>query len=104
MAADDVRLKTELGAGRADRETEDRKVTENREVTDDDRLEMFRQQLFNDALPDLPNLAGWHVCWLTTTNSRDPIHRRMQLGYQPVTSAEAMGLEYATQKLGSGSG
>lgn len=104
MAAEDIRLKTELGAGRTDRALEDRKVTEDREVTDDDRLEMFRQQLFNDALPDLPNIPGYHVCWLTTQNPRDPIHRRMQLGYQPVTPAEAKGLEYATTKTGEWAG
>lgn len=104
MAADDTRLKLELGAGRADRSMDDRKVTEDREVTDDDRLEMFRQQLFNDALPDLPDIPGFHVCWLTTTNPRDPIHRRMQLGYQPITSAEAKGLDYATAKTGEWQG
>ena len=104
MAADDTRLKLELGAGRADRAMDDRQVTENREVTDDDRLEMFRQQLFNDALPDLPNIPGFHVCWLTTQNPRDPIHRRMQLGYQPVKPEEAAGLEYASVKTGEWQG
>lgn len=104
MAADDTRLKLELGAGRTDRAMEDREVTHNREVTDDDRLEMFRQQLFNDALPDLPNIPGYHVCWLTTQNPRDPIHRRMQLGYTPVTAAEAPGLEYASTKTGEWQG
>jgi hypothetical protein len=66
--------------GRRDtRRQEDRLVTDVREVSEDDRLEMFRNQLFNDALPDLPDIPGYHVCWLTTTNSRDPIHRRTQL-------------------------
>ena len=40
----DERLKKELGVGRQSREMGDRQVTENREVTDDDRLEMFRAQ------------------------------------------------------------
>ncbi len=100
----DERLKKELGAGRQSREMEDRKVSENREVTDDDRLEMFRAQLFNDALPDLPDMPGYHVCWLTTTNPRDPIHRRIQLGYEPIKADEVPGMEFASIKTGEWSG
>jgi hypothetical protein len=83
---------------------EDRQVTENREVSEDDRLEMFRMQMYNDALPDLPNMPGFHVCWLTTTNPRDPIHRRVQLGYEPVKAAEVPGMEYASIKTGEWAG
>ena len=96
----DERLKKELGVGRQSREMEDRQVLENREVTDDDRLEMFRAQLFNDALPDLPNIPGYHMCWLTTTNPRDPIHRRIQLGYEPIKASEVPGMEFASVKTG----
>lgn len=100
----DERLKKELGAGRRSREQDDRSVTENREVTEDDRLEMFRQQLFNDALPSLPDIPGYHMCWLTTTNPRDPIQRRVMLGYTPVQAHEVPGMEYATLKTGEYAG
>ena len=100
----DERLKKELGVGRQSRDMEDRQVTENREVTDDDRLEMFRAQLFNDALPDLPNIPGFHMCWLTTTNPRDPIHRRSQLGYEPIKASEVPGMEFASIKTGEWAG
>jgi hypothetical protein len=100
----DERLKKELGVGRQLREMEDRQVTENREVTDDDRLEMFRAQLFNDALPDLPNIPGYHMCWLTTTNPRDPIHRRIQLGYEPIKATDVPGMEFASVKTGEWAG
>jgi len=103
-STEDSRLKKDADfdiVGRRDtRQSESREVTENRGVTEDDRLEMFRNQLFNDALPDLPNIPGFHVCWLTTTNSRDPIHRRMQLGYEPVKPNEVPGMEYASVKTG----
>lgn len=89
---------------RETRRAQDRDVTENREVTEDDRLEMFRNQLFNDALPDLPDLPGYHMCWLTTTNPRDPIHRRMQLGYEPVKPEEVPGMAYASIKTGEWTG
>ncbi len=92
-------------AGRREtRQTEERSVTENRDLTEDDRLEMFRNQLFNDALPDLPEIPGYHLCWLTTTNPRDPIHRRMQLGYEPVKPSEVPGMEYASLKTGDWAG
>lgn len=100
----DDRLKKEQGVARRSRAIEDRQVTENRVVGDDERLEMFRMQMHNDALPDLPNITGYHVCWLTTTNPRDPIHRRMQLGYEPVKPEEVPGLEFATQKTGEWAG
>lgn len=100
----DERLKKELGVGRQSRDMEDRQVTQNREVTDDDRLEMFRAQLFNDALPDLPNIPGYHMCWLTTTNPRDPIHRRIQLGYEPIKASEVPGMEFASVKTGEWAG
>jgi hypothetical protein len=107
-STEDNRLKKDADfdvVGRRDnRRTQNREVTENRDVSEDDRLEMFRNQLFNDALPDLPNIPGYHVCWLTTTNPRDPIHRRMQLGYEPVKPDEVPGMEYASVKTGEWSG
>lgn len=89
---------------RETRGAEDRTVTQRRDLSEDDRLEMFRNQLFNDALPDLPEIPGYHLCWLTTTNPRDPIHRRMQLGYEPVKPEEVPGMEYASVKTGEYAG
>ena len=104
MIEADERLKKEPGAGRRSRAMSDRAVTERRDLSDDDRLEMFRMSLHNDALPDLPLISGYHVCWLTTSNPRDSIHRRMQLGYEPVKPDEVPGMEYATQKTGDWQG
>ena len=104
MIEEDDRLKKEIGAGRRSRASEDRNVTEDRVRTDDDRLRMFQQQMFNDALPDLPPIPGYHVCWLTTTNPRDSIHRRMMLGYTPVTLEDAPGLDHSTLKTGEYAG
>jgi len=101
----DERLKKELGVvGRRSRAMDDRSVTEDREMTDDDRLEMFRMQQFSDALPDLPVIPGYHMCWLSTTNGSDPIARRVRLGYTPVRSEDIPGFEYASQKTGEWAG
>lgn len=98
------RSSKEPGAGRRSREMDDRSVVESREVSEDDRLEMFRQSLFNDALPDIPPIPGYHVCWLTTTNPRDSIHRRMQLGYEPIKAHDIPGMEFSSLKTGDWAG
>ena len=66
--------------GRQNREDGDRKVTEDRQLTDEERLDEFRMSSFQSALPDIPGIDGYHVCWLTTENPRDPIHGRMRMG------------------------
>lgn len=111
----DERLKNELesenpraprtaSAARRSRESEDRQLSEDREVTDDERLAMFQQTLFNDVLPDLPDIPGYHVCWLSTTHQSDSIPRRMRLGYTPIEPHEVKGMEFATLKTGEYSG
>jgi hypothetical protein len=96
----DERLKKDDGASRRSRALDDRQVTENRAISDDDRLMMFQQQMHNDVLPDIPEIPGYHVCWLTTTNPSDSIQRRMRLGYEPITAADVPGMEFATVKTG----
>jgi hypothetical protein len=100
----DERLKKSAGDIRNSRTMTDRAVTQNREVTEDERVEMFRQQFFQSSLPDLPKLPGWHACWLTTTNPRDSIHMRIRLGYEPIKPEDVPGWEYATLKTGDWAG
>ena len=100
----DERLKKPAGDNRESRAMQDRAVTQNRVLSDDERVEMFRQQFFQSALPDLPKLDGWHTCWLTTTNPRDSIQTRMRLGYEPVKPEDVPGWEYATLKTGEWAG
>ena len=96
----DERLKKALGEGRESRAAYDRAVIEERNISDDDRVEMFRQQFFQAALPDLPKIPGYHTCWLTTTNPRDSIQGRIRLGYEPIKPEDVPGWEYATMKTG----
>ncbi len=107
MSKPDERL-TKSAAVTADirepRAAQDRATTENREISDDERVEMFRQQFFQSSLPDLPKMPGWHACWLTTTNPRDSIQTRIRLGYQPIKPEDVPGWEYATLKTGDWNG
>lgn len=100
----DERLKKSAGDNRANRAMADRAITQDRTLSEDERVEMFRQQFFQSALPDLPKLDGWHTCWLTTTNPRDSIQTRMRLGYEPVKPEDVPGWEYATIKTGDWQG
>jgi hypothetical protein len=96
----DERLKKSAGDNRDNRVVQDRTTSENRELSDDERVEMFRQQFFQSSLPDLPKIPGWHLCWLTTTNPRDSIQTRMRLGYTAVKPEDVPGWEYAAVKTG----
>ena len=96
----DERLKKEQDPARADRIEHDRSVTEDRILTDEERVEMFRMSFFQSALPELPKIDGFHVCWLTTTNPRDPIHARIRLGYQLIRAEEIPGWDHSSVKTG----
>ena len=58
----DERLKKMVDPARRSRAMDDRAVTENRELSDDDRIQMFRDSFYQSALPDLPEIPGYHVC------------------------------------------
>lgn len=101
MSTTDERIKRNVGDNnKTDRAMEDRTVTDNREIGDEVRLEMFRQQFTQAALPDLPKIPGYHVCWLTTTNPRDTVNMRMRLGYEPVKPEDIPGWESTAIKSG----
>lgn len=96
----DSRLKRASEESRVDRHAAKRTIKRNRSFSDSKRLDMFRKAFFQSALPDLPKIPGHHVCWLTTTNPRDPIHQRMRLGYTPIKTHEVPG--YEAVKVASG--
>ena len=100
----DARLNSDQSGARTDRRMEDRPVTQDRALSDDERVAEFRQQFFQSALPDLPHIPGYHVCWLTTENPRDPIHSRIRLGYEPIRDSDIPGWEHSAIKTGEWEG
>lgn len=102
--ARDPRVQRDPGLSRADRALTDRTVIEDREVTELERLDAFRQSLHNSALPNLPKIPGYHVCWLTTSNPRDSVHARLRWGYELIRSAEIPGWDHVTLKSGDWEG
>jgi hypothetical protein len=88
---------------RADRLSLDRPVTENRENTDADRsaerYAMLRDT--NTLLPVPPEMPGFHLVWLTTTNTKDTIEQRQRLGYTLVKPSELPDFALHSQKSGT---
>lgn len=100
----DARLNTRSQSeARPSRSQEERAAIQSR-VSKEDRLTMFREQLFNSALPALPEIPGYHLCWLTTTNPRDSIIMRTRLGYELLKASDFPGFELVTQKTGDYAG
>ena len=100
----DPRAKRTGGADKRSRGADDRDTVEDRVWTDEERLQMFRSNHYNDILPDLPPIPGYHVCWLSTTHQGDTIARRIRLGYEPVTEQDVRGMDYARIKDGEHAG
>ena len=103
----DSRLKKSLNAGgRETRASEDasRAAPEEKFMSAQERRKMFSDEWTQSALPKLPEVPGWHLCWLSTTNSYDSIDKRIRLGYVPVKTEEIPGFENFRVKAGEHAG
>jgi hypothetical protein len=95
-----VKRAREMAESRKDRAAESREITQNRELTDEERVDEFRRSFFQSSLPDLPKIPGYHTFWATTQNPRDPIHRRVRLGYEIIQATDIPGWEHLGMKSG----
>ena len=104
----DSRLKKSLSAGGREksRVSHDsvREAPEETFVSSDERRKMWKDEWTQSALPNAPDLPGWHVCWLSTTNSYDSIDKRIRLGYVPVKAEDVKGFENYRVKAGEHTG
>lgn len=90
----DDRLKKDAGKsvrGSRDDADIDRVQQDGSSLSDAERRKLLRQDWVQEVLPKPPNIPGFHCCWLSTTNSTDPIYKRVQRGYLPVTAKEIPG-------------
>ena len=103
----DTRLKKSLSAGgRETRASEDasRAAPEGKFMSAQERRKMWSDEWTQSALPIVPEIPGWHLCWLSTTNSYDSIDKRMRLGYVPVMADEFPGFDNYRVKAGEQTG
>ena len=99
----DSRLKKSVSSGtRETRASEDasRRPPEDMFVSSEQRLRMWKDEFTPEALPKAPDIPGWHVVWLSTTNGYDSIDKRMRLGYVPVSADEIQGMDNYRVKAG----
>jgi len=103
----DKRLKKNLTAGgrenRASHDS-DREAPEEKFFSSEERKKMWKDEWTQSALPNVPELEGFHVCWLSTTNGYDSIDKRMRLGYTPIKVEEIPGFENWRVKAGEHAG
>lgn len=92
------------GKVREDRAMTNRTVTQDRELSDSERVDMLRRSFFQSSLPDLPKIPGYHVFWATTTNPRDSVHSRLRLGYEFIKPSEIPEFENLSLKTGDYAG
>ena len=103
----DSRLKKSLTAGgRESRAIHDsvREAPEEKFTSSEQRRKMWRDEWTQSALPSIPEIPGWHFCWLSTTNSYDSIDKRIRLGYVPVKAEEIPNYENYRVKAGEHDG
>ncbi|NBW12834.1 MAG: hypothetical protein EBR82_32905 [Caulobacteraceae bacterium] len=99
----DSRLKKSLSAGGRESRASldyDRAAPEEQSALSDERRKMWKDEWTQSALPNAPAIPGWHLCWLSTTNSYDSIDKRIRLGYVPVKADELPGMENNRVKAG----
>lgn len=100
----DERISKQTVNTRKSRASQNRQVTEDREQTDADRLELFRAAHAQAALPDIPPIPGFHVVWLASNNPRDSLQMRHRMGYTPVVGEDVKGFEFVADKGGATDG
>lgn len=87
----DERLRKDGGArtrGPRSGSDESRVQSDGMSLSSAERRAMIAQEWVQEVLPTPPKIPGWHCVWLSTTNTTDPIYRRLRLGYQPVKMDE----------------
>ncbi len=102
---DDSRIKRSAGETRKNRTEQDiarSAPEENFPLTKERRR--ARNEFQQTVLPNIPDIPGYHLCWLATNSQYDPIHRRFNLGYTPVRADEMPGYDMYKVKEGDQSG
>ena len=103
----DSRLKKSLSAGGRDNRAsldKSREAPEDNFVSADERRKAWKDEWTQSALPSVPDMKGWHLCWLSTTNSYDSIDKRIRLGYVPVKAEELPSMDNNKVKAGEHAG
>jgi hypothetical protein len=101
----DDRLSHTAGAGRnSRRDNQRRAIADARGLSKKDMIAKFRNEMYNNVMPTLPSIEGYHVCWLSTTNPYDTVAWRESIGYERIRPEELPGFEHITLTSGPAQG
>lgn len=64
----------------------------------EDRRAMLRNEFLQEALPKAPEMPGYHLCWLASNSSYDPLHKRLRMGYELVRKTDMPGFRVGADK------
>lgn len=79
----------------------ERETMGEREMSEDDFFAAFEESIDESVLPKLPDMPGYHICWLSTSHARDTIHNRMRYGYELIRPAMLPGIDQSNIKTGT---
>ena len=85
---------------RTDRADDDRAITEDGELSDEEALSLLETQWLSTRLPDPPQKQGFHRIWLSQTNQYTSIAFFERLGYRPVRPSDWPGHDALGLKSG----
>ena len=85
-------------------EEDERDGQDERDMTDEEYLALFRDSINQSVLPDLPEIPGFHTFWATTTNSRDTVQNRLRMGYTFIKASDFPGWDASSVKTGEYAG
>lgn len=66
----------------------DRSQFDERDDNEEQYFANFRGSMGQSKLPNLPNIPGYHTCWLSTSHPWDPIQYRLRIGYELIRLEE----------------
>jgi hypothetical protein len=99
----DARLKKDAGStmrDSRDNSDKERVQQDGLALSAEERRRLLRNDWVQEVLPTPPAIPGFHLCWVSTTNSTDPIHKRLRMGYVPVKASEVPGFDQYLVKDG----
>jgi hypothetical protein len=97
---DRIRKNTRMDRSSRGQDDASRAAPEENFAFTEERRKMFRSEWLQEALPTPPEIPGYHLCWLSSNNQYDPIHKRMRMGYEPVKADELPGFDHFKVKAG----
>jgi hypothetical protein len=95
VGSDERLVKSRGSRVRGDRgEADDSRTQQDGTAFSDlERRSALRSEWIQEVLPTPPKLEGFHTCWLSSTNSTDPIYKRLRIGYIIVKAHEVPALK-----------